>query len=391
MKLKKKQVNKLSEIEDGYIVRVNDNHIFLSKEAKLVWDLCENSDTVRDIQEKLSGSYSDASESKIIELLKILKSYGLIEIQDKRSDFSEPIKEDAGFLPLKKIQLVGRKRTAKIIRALKPLLGFLIQERWIAASYIISWFTFFAYLVYTRSNPFLDIAYMNYALVIFLAPILVLHELAHAVVSEKLGAEVNGFGLGVYKIVPFFYTDTSETLLLKRKDRIKVSLAGPAVNFIFVLIFIIMAILFGRKDFFALSSLLFFFGLSALVPVFESDGYYALIDYGRVNNPEKETLSYIRSFLRKDIQNLERRQKVVLTIYCISYIYSVFLIVYFFLFFFPVYIQREIYYSLNMLSLDLFELGSFIFGLLYLALLFSIGASFVIDRLKRLTSNLSGK
>jgi putative peptide zinc metalloprotease protein len=382
MKIWKKDVDQLSEVEDGYVAKIGDKYVFLSEEAALVWRLSENTHDIRGIMDYLSASYSDISESKIVDLLKTLRSHGLIEVKGEEDGFLEASGERGSFRPVKKLQILGRKKIIGTIRVLEPLLGFLTQDKWIAACYIVPWIAFGSFIIYARLNPFVQIAFMNYAAVVFLLPILLLHELAHAVVSEKLGAKVGGFGIGIYQIIPFFYTDTSETLLLRRKDRIKVSAAGPAVNFIFGLVFVILSLFFGNMSLFALSSILFLLGLNSLVPAFESDGYYAMLDYGRINDPNREAFSFIRS-LRGKSQNLERRKKLVLSLYVLSYAYTIVVIAYFCLFFLPVYVAREMHDMQSLSSLGVFELASFAFGLLYLAMLLLVGASFVNRELRQ--------
>jgi len=391
MKLLKKQVDKVSEIEDGYVIKNGDRYIFLSEEAKLVWDLCENLDSVKKLRRELSRFYSDVNESKIVNLLKTLESYGLIEILGKEKKSTKLVQNCLNFRPIKKIKLFSREKVLKLLRVSEPLLGFLTEDKWIIASYIIPWLAFLFYTTFAKINPFLEILYMNYATVIFLVPVLILHELAHAVVSEKLGAEVKEFGIGVYQIIFFFYTDTSQTLLLKRKDRIKVSLAGPAINFIFGLIFMTISGISGNKVFLILSFLLFILGLVALAPTFESDGYYALMDYGRLNNPRREIFSFIGSLFKKEKEPLKKRQKVALSVYMLSVLYSVGLLVYFCLFFLPVCIERQIYYMQKFLSLKPFELASFFFGMLYLTLTFSIAISLSIRLCTRVFSMVKPK
>jgi putative peptide zinc metalloprotease protein len=392
MKIEKKHIEKLSRIEDGYVAKIGEEYVFLSKDSKLVWDICDQVDSIDEIQKKLSTIYSDVEEIAVVNALEALKSNGLIEIQNGMGEFSRASRESGDSRPIKKVKIVGRERVVKILRISELLLGFLTHDGSIIVAYTIPWLVFLFYIAYTRTNPFLLFPFMNYAVVVLLFPILLLHELAHAVVSEKLGAAVNGFGVGVYSIVFFLYTDTSETLLLRRKDRMKVSLAGPAINFIFGLVFVLIAVFLGSEDSFVLSSLLFLSGTAALVPIFESDGHYVLMDYGRINNPRKELFSYLQSIVGKTTQNLKRRQKATLVIYLSSCFFSIFLIVYFCLFFFPVYVQREINYINDFSNLSTFDIASFAFGALYLVLLISVGLSFAYEKiLKQLAHALRGR
>jgi len=382
MMLRKKEVDRLSEIEDGFVVKINDEYIFLSREAKLVWEISGKTHSTAEILEVLSAQYSDINEPKLLDLLKTLEAHGLVEILDEREVLHSKKRENQNMRPLKKFQILRRRNIEPIFRILEPVLSPLAQDKWIVTIYIMPWLVFLFFIVFMKFNPFLEIAYMNYAMVVFLIPIILLHELAHAVVSEKLGAEVNGFGLGIYKIIPFLYTDTAETLLLKRKDRMKVSLAGPAVNFVSGFAFTIASVISGSKDLFILASLVFLLGLNSLVPVFESDGYYVMMDYGYLNNPSKEALLYLRSVFKKGSGKWKRKQKVVLAAYMSSYSYSIVLIVYFCLFFLPIYVNRLRLYLYNLFSLSTYELVSFSFGILYLALLALLAGTLVSEKLK---------
>lgn len=390
----RKPIDKISEIEDGFVVKVDNKYIFLSKEAKLVWDLCGKEKDVKEIAKKLSESYSNVEEIKIIDTLKRLELIGLLEIRDKegKKNFFKN-KKSMGIRPIKKWRIFEGRTAVKIF---KPILGFLGEETYLFLSYIIPWLFYFFHLVYTGTNPFSQISHMNYVLPIFIFPILILHELAHATVSEKFGAKVGGFGIGLYKISFFFYTDTSDTLLLKRKERIKVSLAGPAVNFIFGLVFLILTWLFKNEYFFLFSSLVFLSGLASLVPIFESDGYYALMDYAMVNDLKSETFSYLKSFFskRRANENWRGRQKIIFLIYSIFYLFSVTLIVYFFYYFFPVYIKRQIFYLCNLFSLNIGQLTDFAFGLLYLVLLGLLGIKYLkrfVNRILRTSTSNNNK
>ncbi len=370
LKIKKRSVETISKIEDGYVIKVGGRYIYLSPEAKIVWDICDRVKNIEGIINELAKhNYTNVKKSSVASTLMMLKSKKLIEIQSDTTIYSAYSSKKTSIYRIRPIVKWRAFKGRKLLKIFKPLC-FLANEKYLIISYLIPWIIFISYLIKNKINIFLSLLSMNYVIIMLTFPILVLHEFAHAVVSEKLGARIKGFGIGIYKIVPFFYTDTSNTLLLKRKDRIKVSLAGPAINFLAGLFFLGMAIFFKSKELLNFSGLLYLFGLNSLIPIFESDGYYALTDYAMVNNLKREVFRYLKSiFKRTPKKNLLKKQAIIFTIYPIFYVYSVFLTIYFLLYFFPVYIKRLIFYSHNIFLLNLSELTSFVFALIYIILI----------------------
>ncbi|HPF69308.1 MAG TPA: hypothetical protein PLQ13_01455 [Candidatus Krumholzibacteria bacterium] len=59
---------------------------------------------------------------------------------------------------------------------------------------------------------------------------IVLHELGHAAALVRGGYPPGGIGLGLVTVVPVFWCDVSAVALLPRRDRLRVDLAGPAVQ-----------------------------------------------------------------------------------------------------------------------------------------------------------------
>lgn len=112
----------------------------------------------------------------------------------------------------------------------------------------------------------------------------VLHELAHGVALTVLGGRVQGFGIGIrYLVQPYTFTDTTDGYRLGRRERVVVSLAGPALDLSLLglnaLVFawlpagssltpVLLLLIAGEV-------LILLFNTNPLLPV---DGYYVLAD-----------------------------------------------------------------------------------------------------------------
>jgi len=111
---------------------------------------------------------------------------------------------------------------------------------------------------------------------------LLIHEAGHAFTTKAAGYEVLGAGLGWYWFTPTLFIDTSDIWRGGRLERIAVSLAGPYANLATGGAAALIAWLTPGT---ALATVLWYsaalsylLALSALNPVLDYDGYYALAD-----------------------------------------------------------------------------------------------------------------
>ena len=106
------------------------------------------------------------------------------------------------------------------------------------------------------------------------------HEASHALAVKHFGREVIAAGAGWHWIAPVLFVDTSDMLLGSRRERILVSLAGPAADITTASVLALLATVDSPAQAALLvgSALRYFAALANLLPVFESDGYYALAD-----------------------------------------------------------------------------------------------------------------
>ena len=154
---------------------------------------------------------------------------------------------------------------------------------------------------------------------------IVCHELGHGVVLTMFGATVRGFGLGVhYFLIPFAFTDTSDSYRLKRHERILVSLAGPAVDLVFLGVTAVSLFVLP-PDSYATHILTFMMGYQITVIIWNLnfflplDGYYIVADL--LNEPalRQQGIRYwiyapLR-WIRINKKKYSSRQHIVYSIY----------------------------------------------------------------------------
>ena len=116
-----------------------------------------------------------------------------------------------------------------------------------------------------------------------IASCVLIHEAGHAFTTKAAGYEVLGAGVGWDWFTPTFFIDTSDIWRAERGERIAVSLAGPYAN---IATGSAAALAAWATPDAALTTVLWFsaalsylLALSALNPVLDYDGYYALADF----------------------------------------------------------------------------------------------------------------
>ncbi len=112
------------------------------------------------------------------------------------------------------------------------------------------------------------VLFFNYVLVMFL------HELAHAFVARRLGYNIKNI-----KLIPFGICLNMNSCNLVPKDEIKIALAGPVVNFIFV--FLSLALWWVLPSTYNYTYIFcycnFITGIFNLIPAFPLDGGRVLL------------------------------------------------------------------------------------------------------------------
>ncbi len=182
-------------------------------------------------------------------------------------------------------------KTAFYILSILCFVGmYLVSRNWVSFSNTFSYFFTFDGLLYF----FFALAFTKLS-----------HELGHAFCAKKYGCKIPTMGVAFIVMCPVLYTDTTDSWrLADRKKRIKVGLAGMAVELaIAVLATLLWSFLDEgpfRSAIFMLASVTWIGTLAINTsPFMRFDGYYLLSDILGVENLQTRAFAMARWFLRK--------------------------------------------------------------------------------------------
>jgi len=153
------------------------------------------------------------------------------------------------------------------------------------------------------------VGFFYYYLVLF--PVLILHELAHAATLAYYGGlwdvMPGEVGTGLFYFGPMFYVDTSAAWILPKKMRIMVSLAGPLSTLSIGSLLVFANLIWPNQLLRMTSFFCFYWMLWNFIPLIETDGYYAVMDFVGIPDLRKEAFDYLKSIpLRKESNGSEK-------------------------------------------------------------------------------------
>jgi CRP-like cAMP-binding protein/Zn-dependent protease len=147
------------------------------------------------------------------------------------------------------------------------------------------------------------------------------HELAHAVVLVHYGRQVKSAGFMIYFGSPAFFVDSSDGLMLERRQRIVQAFGGPYAEMFIAGAASIYVWAFpgapGAEILYRFALLNYFVIFLNLIPLLELDGYWILSDLIQVPDLRPRSLQFIRYDLWHKLRHRERltRQEVGLALY----------------------------------------------------------------------------
>ncbi len=147
------------------------------------------------------------------------------------------------------------------------------------------------------------------------------HELGHALVVIHNGRRIRSAGFQIYFGSPAFFVDSSDGMMMERRQQILESFAGPFAQL--VLAGISSTIAWAYPGW-ALSETLYKFAvlnylvvIMNLIPLLELDGYYILADAIEIPDLRERSLAFLRSDLLHKVRTRERlsRRELGLLLY----------------------------------------------------------------------------
>lgn len=226
--------------------------------------------------------------------------------------------------------------------------GFLADTKFLARlilnKYTVSLFTLAAVLGFILLVKFHDhfqtgiISSLNPAAVKFFLPSIILikvfHELSHAYTATVLGCKVRSMGLAFIFMTPRLYTDVSDMVILDRKSRLMIALAGIWAELIIAGVasfFFISAPLHSTVSRLSISIIMISLISSLLFngnPFMKFDAYYVLKELLKKDNLYGNAILAVKGFWRRIILGLKSEVKIDVTLLVyghLSLIYRIFL------------------------------------------------------------------
>ena len=276
----------------------------LSAEGWFVWQRLDGDTTLKDLTIDFFREYHEFAPDKIAQIIAGLAHAGFVEDAALRPAEDNPARHLTAWLHHARHLLKWRVTlfdidgafdalyrnggSAVFLPLIRLLLFGLCLAGLIAAVLSVSG----AVATITQSGP-LVLAW----LVPFKLLQIVLHESGHALAVKHAGRVVRGAGVGWYWFSPVAFVDTTDVWLASPRERMTVSLAGPAVDAVVGSIAAIVAWLSSdltQLIAMQLAVVCYASVLANLNPLLEYDGYHALSDLLDEPGLRRRSLQWLR-------------------------------------------------------------------------------------------------
>lgn len=150
------------------------------------------------------------------------------------------------------------------------------------------------------------------------------HELGHALVLTHNGRRVKSAGFMIYFGSPAFFVDSSDSLMMGRRQEILSSFAGPYAQLIVAAVSSLVALAFPgwvlSETLYRYAVLNYFVVFMNLIPLLELDGYFILADAIEVPDLRPRSLAFIQRDMWHKLRGRERlsKQEVGLAFYGVA-------------------------------------------------------------------------
>lgn len=307
------KVNVRTTIVEGRTSHLMKNHATgtyydLDELTNLIWNLTDGKRTVSQIVKEVKRQKPEVREKTVFENLLFLADANLLkerfeQKQKKRFKVVSPFEMDFTLI----------RNSHNFIHSLHSRIRPIFKRwlLWATIAFIIAGTVLFArefVSIYGEKANFeiLGSSVVGFFFYYFvpLAPVIAIHEIAHAITLVHYGGQAGEMGTGLFYFGPMFYTDTTDAWGLSRGERMKVYLAGNVSTLLIgtALVFVHLFVQipgFASHIVLMVSFYCFSISLMNFAPPFETDGYYILSDAVNMPNLRHDSYGYLGSVIRR--------------------------------------------------------------------------------------------
>jgi hypothetical protein len=298
------------------------------------WNLIDGKRTVKGITETLAKTYKDLREDSVRDFLISFAEDGLLEAIPESAS-KKRLEIVSAFMVRVKLIWDSNNFIDSIHRVVRPILRrsllwpILILGAIMGMLFAGSFVSIFA----TKENfEIMGSTVVGFFFYYFiaLAPVILLHELSHALALRHYGGAPREMGTGLYFFGPMFYVDTTDGWTLGRYERIMISAAGSITeltiaSFIMVTLYLVQFPTFVSHVLTMVVFYIFYGMLINLSPLMQTDGYLILSDTLKMPDLRVKSFGYLQALLArlfgkpvdKEMKKLTKKTKTILLIYAI--------------------------------------------------------------------------
>jgi putative peptide zinc metalloprotease protein len=148
----------------------------------------------------------------------------------------------------------------------------------------------------------------------------ILHELSHIVVAYRYGVIPKNLTVALYAyITPMFYVRLNGIYMIEPMKRIAIWAAGSLMNFFIAFIcFSLIGFTTGLLNLFVVTGLVcnLILGVTSLLPIFITDGYYILATILKTPNLRKNSFSQSFKLLKGNFN----KESLIYVVYCVVFV-----------------------------------------------------------------------
>ncbi len=307
---------------DPYVMVANPRdlvHYRLQPEDAQLLDLLDGTHTVGDLVVQHLRESGKLELGRVVELVRLLEARNFLDheylnIDDALNKAVFPPTWQTRldrFLSTLSVEWSGAERLVRALYRGGVRLFFTMVGRMLGVLIALAGVAAFLDVVATR-NYHLTNRHLGVAFLVLLALdllVIFIHELGHAATLVHYGRRVKSAGFRLYFGSPAFFIDSSDALMLGRRQRMVQALAGPYAELIAAGAGAIVLWAFpdgpAARTLYQFAVINYFVLFLNLVPLLELDGYWALSDALRMPDLRPRSLAFVR---RELWHRLRRRQ-----------------------------------------------------------------------------------